>query len=309
MISAAGRNSRPEGRGESAYPVAVVRLETVSPRRPWQTGRAFTLIELLVVIAIISLLISVIAPAMSRAREAGRRTMCGNDLRQVGACFWNYSNDSENWFPSKPWCGHPDAGAKDLALHQHEACGRDPTGPDGWGTRFAGIIRDVLERDYTRGTAERPKYLHDPKILVCPSDDFGNAYGSDEQVPIKAVDDVMKIQAFIPTGGQKEKNYSYAYVSLLRNDDRADIFLMGDETNKVDVATDYLTQLTAQDNHGMRGINALFVDLHVDWEGVKGGDFQSLQQLAWKLYAPLCVSPARFPITNGTRNVEIMTVD
>jgi prepilin-type N-terminal cleavage/methylation domain-containing protein/prepilin-type processing-associated H-X9-DG protein len=56
---------------------------------------AFTLIELLVVVAIIALLISILLPSLSRARELSKRTVCLANIRGIGQGMHIYAQDGD----------------------------------------------------------------------------------------------------------------------------------------------------------------------------------------------------------------------
>src|SRR5438552_18494209 len=65
--------------------------------------RGFTLVELLVVIAIIGVLVALLLPAVSAARESARRTQCANNLKNLGLAMINY-HDANKKFPLGAVC-------------------------------------------------------------------------------------------------------------------------------------------------------------------------------------------------------------
>lgn len=61
--------------------------------------KAFTLVELLVVIGIIAVLISILLPAISRARKQAVRIVCMSNLRQLATCVAMYESEYKAQLP------------------------------------------------------------------------------------------------------------------------------------------------------------------------------------------------------------------
>src|SRR5256714_2053260 len=64
-----------------------------------KSSRAFTLVELLVVIGIIAVLIGVLLPALSRARQTALSAACMSNMRQVGNAALMYAMNFKGWYP------------------------------------------------------------------------------------------------------------------------------------------------------------------------------------------------------------------
>jgi prepilin-type N-terminal cleavage/methylation domain-containing protein len=72
------------------------------PRRGRNRRRGFTLVELLVVIGIIALLLGILLPVLVHVRRTARRTLCTNNLRQIGAAIHLYADASKGSIPYGP---------------------------------------------------------------------------------------------------------------------------------------------------------------------------------------------------------------
>ena len=77
---------------------------------------AFTLVELLVVIGIIALLISILLPALNKARQAAQTVVCLSNLRQMGLAIQMYSSDNKGCIPSTDFTKGSDPNPKMVGI-------------------------------------------------------------------------------------------------------------------------------------------------------------------------------------------------
>ena len=70
-----------------------------SPRLAHNPAAGFTLIELLVVISIIAVLISLLLPALARAKYIAEQIVCASNLRQLGIAMHEYANEYNGAYP------------------------------------------------------------------------------------------------------------------------------------------------------------------------------------------------------------------
>ncbi len=79
----------------AAYEVRM----SIEPSQPGKRPCGFTLVELLVVIGIIAVLIGILLPTLSRAREAGNRAACLSNMKQVYTFLKMYENANKGASP------------------------------------------------------------------------------------------------------------------------------------------------------------------------------------------------------------------
>lgn len=113
------------------------------------TRRAFTLIELLVVIAIIGLLVSILLPALGKARRSARTAVCMSNMRQYGIGIAAYGADAKGYIPTFTWTsGQINSRYSDLNVADSQTT-----------TAIAQQAVDIVRRQLNRGLSDQPPFM------------------------------------------------------------------------------------------------------------------------------------------------------
>ena len=137
---------------------------------PGRTTRGFTLIELLVVVSIIALLVSILLPALGKAREGAKRAVCLSNQHQIVLGIIVYATENDDRFPSHGYDG-ANAGSTFYLYYANQDANK---------SEWLGL-----------GRLYDKKVIEDERVFFCPSQtpdslfsyETGWSVGSDKPSP------------------------------------------------------------------------------------------------------------------------------
>lgn len=219
---------------------------TTKPMRYGRSKFAFSLIEMLVVIAMITLLIAILQPSLTRAKEIARRSKCGSNLRQTGIAHQNFADDHKGSMAP----GQAATGDSGMGIYAVYVSGMQSL-PEFGSYRAHGIIGD-------RG------YITDARVFYCPSWK-GYPLQYDKSLPPGGG---WPASGVLPAG-QTWIQTNYHYRSTFGGSDPANwrpANFGGDPSHSALMADAFSDPNRGVDVHHQDGYNTLFIDSHVNFK-------------------------------------------
>lgn len=226
------------------------------------TRPGFTLVEVLLVVSIIVILISILLPSLTKAREISRRAVCAQGLHQVGIGFSTYANDNGDAFP----IGAP--------IDPDDTFSPYPVwAKTAWADTNATFLArnnrlaQTIGKYRSHGALIPTKYIDDPRVFYCPSwRKDGIQYGGSSAA---ATDNGWPTNNDPDSTGTEFIETSYHYRSSFgfKNGGRGgrNLRLSNDPATRAVMADHFTDPDKNVDFHHADGYNVLYMDLHASY--------------------------------------------
>jgi len=193
-----------------------------------RTRKGFTLVELLVVIAIIALLVSILMPALARAREIANRLKCSTQLRSIGQACALYQNDYKD---SNPRIGILDRANSGFGAGVYQTVEElhNPIPNAGY---WVNVDANMNDKAIFVGACLYLLVKYEdlvPKIFLCPSDDDNEEMDMSDIIALEPLVENWEDLHDFPSLVNLSYSYNDPYTQLLDASSSSALILMADK--------------------------------------------------------------------------------